>query len=149
MSIRASRNASGSRHSTWIGETLALLWHMPLLPYSAFCQPGFFRSSGGAAISDVACCFGNNGMSAQVIADCRRLGIRTVLCIASDSDLAPDYRPGDHGLNDYNTPKWMAHYALENADHVFVQTEFQLRALAERFGRRGETDPQPGGYLGG
>lgn len=37
----------------------------------------------------------------------------------------------------------MAHYALENADHIFVQTESQLRALESRFGRRGELIRNP------
>ena len=93
--------------------------------------------------SQVVCCFGNNGLTAQVVADCRRLGIRTVMCIASDDDLSPQYTPDDRQLNDYNTPKWMAHYALENADHIFVQTESQLRALESRFCRRGELIRNP------
>jgi glycosyltransferase involved in cell wall biosynthesis len=91
----------------------------------------------------VTCCFGNNCISAQIIADCRRAGVQTVLCIASDDDLAHDYRPDEMSLNDYQTPRWMAHFALENADHVFVQTECQLRTLESRFGRRGELIRNP------
>lgn len=122
---------------------LALLWQIPVMAlfrcFPAWLFPLYWRRRR----CDVVCCFGNNALTAQVIADCRRLGIRTVLCIASDDDLSADYVPGDHGLNDYNTPKWMAHYALENADHVFVQTESQLRALEHRFGRRGELIRNP------
>lgn len=122
---------------------LELLWQIPymalyrLIP--AFAFPLFWRFRR----SDVVCCFGNNGLTAQVIADCRRLGIRTVLCIASDDDISAEYRPGDHGLNDYNTPKWMAHYALENADQIFLQTKSQQRALENRFGRHGELIRNP------
>lgn len=122
---------------------LALLWQLPLMALyrllPAWFHPIFWRRRR----SHVVCCFGNNPISAQVIADCFRLGIRTVLCLAADSDVAPDYHPEDSSLNDYSTPKWMAHYALETADHVFVQTESQLRALASRFSRSGELIRNP------
>lgn len=86
---------------------------------------------------DVVCCFGNNPTSAEVIADCYRDGIKTVLCIASDDDLSSDYRPGDRRLNDYGTPRWMAWYAVSTADYVMVQSERQRRLLAENFNRTG------------
>jgi glycosyltransferase involved in cell wall biosynthesis len=122
---------------------LALLWQIPVMALFRYFPAWLFPLYWRRRRCDVVCCFGNNALTAQVIADCRHLGIRTVLCIASDDDLSADYAPGDHGLNDYNTPKWMAHYALENADHVFVQTESQLRALQHRFGRRGELIRNP------
>ncbi len=122
---------------------LHLFWQIPLLALYRLLPAGFFPLFWRRRRCDVVCCFGNNALTAQVIADCRRLGIRTVLCIASDDDLSADYAPGDHSLNDYNTPNWMAHYALENADHVFVQTESQLRALEGRFGRRSELIRNP------
>jgi glycosyltransferase involved in cell wall biosynthesis len=122
---------------------LPLIWQIPLLGMyrllpSLLC-PLYWRRRP----ADIVCCFGNNGTSAQVIADCRRLGIPTALCIASDDDLSADYRAEAPGLNDYGAPKWMAHYALENADHIFVQTEGQLRALASRFARSGELIRNP------
>lgn len=120
-----------------------LLWQIPVLAifrlFPAWCFSFFWRRRP----SDVVCCFGNNGTTSQVIADCQRLGIRTVLCIASDSDLSLEYVPGDYSLNDYNMPKWMAHYAIENADQIFVQTESQLSALEGRFARRGELIRNP------
>lgn len=122
---------------------LFLFWQIPLLALFRLLPAGFFSLFWRRRRCNVVCCFGNNGLTAQVIADCRRLGIRTALCVASDDDLSEEYVPGDLGLNDYNTPKWMAHYALENADHVFVQTESQLRALESRFGRRGELIRNP------
>ncbi len=122
---------------------LALLWQMPLLALFRFLPAWFYPLFWRRLRSRAVCCFGNNAVSAQVIADCARLRIPTVLCLAADSDLAPEYRPDDRGVNDYNTPHWMAHYALENADHVFVQTESQLRALESRFGRCGELIRNP------
>jgi glycosyltransferase involved in cell wall biosynthesis len=122
---------------------LALAWQIPIILlfrlFPSLLFPIFWRR----LRSDIVCCFGNNPFSAQVIADCLRVGIRTVLCIASDDDLSPNYRPDDHSINDYCTPKWMAHYALENADQVFVQTESQLRALESHFGRRGKLIRNP------
>ena len=116
---------------------LQLLWHVPLMALFRLFPAWFFPLFWRRRRSDVVCCFGNNSLSAQVVADCRRLGIRTILCIASDDDLSTDYRPDDLSLNDYRTPKWMAHFALENADHIFVQTESQQRMLASRFRRHG------------
>ncbi len=122
---------------------LALLWQVPLVALFRLFPAWFFPLYWRRRRPDAVCCFGNNGLTAQVIADCRRLGIRSVLCIASDDDISAEYTAGDLGLNDYNTPKWMAHYALENADQVFVQTESQLRALESRFGRRGKLIRNP------
>lgn len=122
---------------------LELLWQVPLMALYRLLPAWFYPIFWRRRHSRVVCCFGNNPISAQVIGDCFRLGIRTVLCIAADSDVAPDYHPADRSLNDYSTPKWMAHYALETADHVFVQTESQLRALESRFGRRGELIRNP------
>lgn len=122
---------------------ILLFWHLPLailyrlLP--AWIGTAFWRRRR----PDIVCCFGNNSASAQVIADCTRLGIPTVLSIASDDDLSPNYQPSNKCLNDYNTPNWMAHYALENAEHIFVQTESQLRDLESRFGRTGKIIRNP------
>ena len=122
---------------------LELLWQVPLLALYRLLPAWFYPIYWRRRPAQVVCCFGNNAISAQVIADCFRLGIRTVLFLAADSDVAADYHPEDRSLNDYGTPKWMAHYALETADHVFVQTESQLRALESRFDRRGELIRNP------
>lgn len=122
---------------------LAMFWQTPLLALYRYLPALFYPIFWRRRPTRAVCCFGNNALSAQVIADCYRLGVPTVLCIAADSDLAPEYSPDNLGFNDYNTPNWMAHYALENADHVFVQTESQLRALESRFGRSGELIRNP------
>ncbi len=125
------------------GNDLPLLWQIPLVGLYRLLPAWFFPLFWRSRHTDIVCCFGNNPISAQTIADCYRVGIRTVLCIASDDDLASEYQPDDRTLNDYGTPRWMAHYALENADHIFVQTESQRNALAQRFGRHGEIIRNP------
>jgi hypothetical protein len=122
---------------------IPLIWQIPLVVVVQMLPGWLYSIFWQRRKADVVCCFGNNSGSAQVIADCRRTGMATVLCIASDDDLSPDYRPDDESLNDYGTPKWLAHYALENADHVFVQTENQLRFLKNRFRRHGELIRNP------
>lgn len=114
---------------------LDLLWQMPLiaawLALPALFFPRFWRRLKPA----VVCCFGNNAQTAEVIADCRRAGIRTILCVASDKDLSPDYRPGNRAPNHYGMPKWKGHFALAHADRIVVQTEAQREALRQHFGR--------------
>lgn len=122
---------------------LLFFWHLPLVTIYRLLPAWICTVFWRRIRSDIVCCFGNNSASAQVIADCLRLGIPTILSIASDDDLAPDYSPDNRTLNDYQTPRWMAHYALENASHIFVQTENQLSALESRFGRQGHLIHNP------
>lgn len=114
---------------------LYLLWQIPLiaayLALPALLFPRFWKR----LRPQVVCCFGNNALSAEVIADCRRLGIPTLLCVASDEDISPDYRPGSRKPNDYGMPGWKGHYALTTADCIAVQTETQQKALQRHFGR--------------
>lgn len=115
---------------------IAFLWQLPAYMLMR-CLPqylinGFWRR----LHPDVVCCFGNNPVTAETIADCRRSGIKTLLCIASDDDLSPNYKAHDRRPNDYGTPRWMARYAIDKADFVMVQTERQQKLLAH-FGRIG------------
>lgn len=114
---------------------LDLFWQIPMiatwLALPALFFPRFWRQ----LKSDVVCCFGNNERSAEVIADCRRAGIRTILCIASDKDLSPDYRPDNRQPNHYGMPKWMGHYAITHANCIIVQTATQQTALRLHFDR--------------
>lgn len=116
---------------------LKLLWRIPLVAVFRFlpglCFPPFWRRHP----VDIICCFGNNYRSAETIADCKRVGTVTVLCLASDLDLSDTYSPGAKGANDYGEPRWMCHYAVANADYVVVQSETQRRMLRDRFGRKG------------
>lgn len=114
---------------------LDLLWQIPMIAAWLALPALFFARFWRELKPDVVCCFGNNERTAEVIADCRRAGIRTVLCIASDKDLSPDYRPGNREPNHYGMPKWRGHYALSHADCIIVQTESQRKALQHRFGR--------------
>lgn len=139
---RAGRNVFPRlRKRRWFPELnldrhdLDLLWQIPLiasyLTLPALFFPRFWRS----LKPDIVCCFGNNRGSAEVIADCHRLGIRTILCIASDEDISSDYLPSNHDLSNYGLPKWLGHYALTTADCIVVQTESQREAIANQFGR--------------
>ena len=116
---------------------LHFLWQLPVYLLIGLLPKCLVNRFWRAIRPDVVCCFGNNPTSAEVIADCYRSGIKTVLCIASDSDLSSDYVPGDPSLNDYGTPCWMGWYAVNTADYVFVQTEWQSKLLKQNFGRDG------------
>lgn len=116
---------------------LDLFWQIPLIATWLTLPSLFFPRFWRKLRPDVVCCFGNNAQSAEVIADCRRAGIPTVLCIASDNDLSPDYRPGNMDPNHYGMPKWKGHYALHHADCVVVQSDTQRQALQEHFRRDG------------
>lgn len=114
---------------------LALLWQIPLIATWLALPAVFFPRFWRRLRPDVVCCFGNNAQSAEVIADCRQLGIKTILCIASDIDISPDYRPGNRESNHYGMPKWKGYYSLANAGTIVVQTEAQQAALMRYFGR--------------
>lgn len=116
-------------------DDLKLLWQIPLiaawLALPAFFFPRFWKK----LKPELVCCFGNNAQSAEVIADCHRTGIRTILCIASDKDISPDYRPDSREVNHNAMPKWKGHYSLTMADCIIVQSETQRAALLRHFNR--------------
>lgn len=115
--------------------TLNLLWQIPLVA-AWLVIPAFFSLRFWRAMNpSIVCCFGNSPRSAEVIADCGRLGIQTVLCIASDEDISADYQPGNHNLSLYGMPKWKGHYTLLAADCIVAQTETQREIIRSRFGR--------------
>lgn len=116
---------------------LDLFWQIPLIATWLVLPALFFPRFWRRLRPDVVCCFGNNAQSAEVIADCRHAGIPTVLCVASDKDLSPDYRPGNKEQNHYGMPKWKGHYSLCHADCVIVQSDTQRQVLREHFGRDG------------
>lgn len=122
---------------------LHFLWQLPAF-LAIRMAPRYLINRFWRRISpDVVCCFGNNSLTAEVIADCYRSKIRTVLCVASDDDLSGAYTPRDNRLNDYGTPRWKAWYAIEHADRIFVQTERQRALLRENFGREGQLVRNP------
>lgn len=139
--LRNKRKRDGMNLSLWY--YLQVILRLPFLVPFHFLPGIFYPNFWRSRKADIVCCFGNNYISTQVIADCHRLGIKTVLCIASDSDLAIDYQPDEKGLNDYMTPKWMAHYTLDTVDHIFVQTEYQQELLKTRFNRNAELIRNP------
>ncbi len=114
---------------------LDLLWQIPMIATWLALPAQFFPRFWRNLKPDVVCCFGNNERTAEVVADCRRAGVRTVLCVASDKDLSPDYQPGNHERNHYGMRKWMGHYTISHADCIIVQTEAQQAALRLHFDR--------------
>lgn len=122
---------------------LDLFWQLPIFIFTRI-VPRFIMNLFWRKISpEIVCCFGNNSITAEVIADCFRSSIKTVLCIASDDDLSADYTPTDRHLNDYGTPRWKAWYAIVHADRIFVQTEHQRALLRKNFGREGDLIRNP------
>jgi hypothetical protein len=122
---------------------LSLAWQVPLLFFFNL-LPGWAYSIFWRRIqAEIVCCFGNNRISAEVIADCRRTNKKTLLCIASDDDLSDCYYSGSESKNKYRMPCWMGHFAIENADYISVQTEAQQQLLLNRFGREGTVIRNP------
>lgn len=119
-------------------DEISLLWRVPLyLLYRPL--PRIFGSRFWAKWKDMSAvlCFGNNDVSAQTIADCRRYGIPVFLMIASDSDLDEKYTELATGFNGYGATQAACWYAIKHATQVVVQTEVQQVFLADRFERSG------------
>ncbi len=115
---------------------LGLIWQIPLIAAYLALPALFFTRFWRKLKPDVVCCFGNNDRSAEVIADCHRLGIKTILCVASDRDILADYRPGNRDLDHNGMPKWKGHFLLATADCIVAQTEYQSNILKQVFGRQ-------------
>lgn len=148
--VRISREAKAKlgvgsylRRLQWLFSDLNLLWITPLLILYRLLPGIFFPFFWRQNQCDILCCFGVNHQSAEVIADCNRTGIPTILFIASDSDLSVTYHAGAKGLNQYQCPNSLCYFALSNADHIIVQTQAQRKILRERFGRHADVLPNP------
>jgi hypothetical protein len=116
---------------------LDLVWHLPFYLFFRMLPKCLINRFWTKMEPDVVCCFGNNSTSAEVIADCERAGIKTVLCVASDKDLSEDFSPGNMELDRFGTPKWMAWFAIKTADLIMVQTPKQRELLKSYFARDG------------
>lgn len=120
-----------------------LLWTLPLLilykVFPGIFYPMFWRYNR----CDVVCCFGVNRESADTIADCKFLGVSTVLFIAANSDLSESYSQETQRFNKYDCPNQLCYFALKNANHIVVQTQSQSELLRNRFGRSADVLPNP------
>ena len=83
--------------------------------------------------SDVLCVMGVHHYAANVVHSAKTSGKRSVLFLASETDL--DERYNEHSLNDYRQQSHMCRFALQNADLIVAQTERQKSLLADRFNR--------------
>lgn len=87
--------------------------------------------------TDLYCCVGVNGDSWSVMRSARTTGAKTILFVASDTDLSEKFYKNSSEVGVYGEPGHESFLALTNADEVVVQTEAQQRLLAARFGRTG------------
>lgn len=135
-------NYKGSRYKNYFSY-FHLMWLLfivlayQLIP--SILMPIFWRMNK----CDVICCFGVNAQSHSIINECNRLGIKTILFIASDSDLSDKYYEGATGHNKFNVPNSMCYAVVMNAGNIIVQTQKQLSLLRTRFGREADILPNP------
>ncbi len=83
---------------------------------------------------DVACTFGVNALSADLIRVCRRRGIRSVLFVASDHNVDRSYDEYARYVSRSGEDQASCDYALQHADHILVQTKRQQELLKDNFG---------------
>ncbi len=84
--------------------------------------------------ADVYVPFGVNGVTAEVVRTATHMGAASVVCVASDSDLAKEYRAGSTFRNQFREYGHACHYAVTRSDALVVQTRHQQRLASERFG---------------
>ena len=85
--------------------------------------------------ADVYCVFGVHHHAANVVATARDLHKRSLLFLASDTDLDPRYMSPTAVRNDYRQLAHMCRFALLKCDKIIAQTECQQRLLLTHFGR--------------
>ncbi|HEV3084898.1 MAG TPA: glycosyltransferase family 4 protein [Gemmataceae bacterium] len=121
-----------------------LLWQIPALVLHRlilqrrwsrrqFSPRRFHRKLG----CQVFCCFGANDFTAEVIASCRRWGMRSLVFVVSDLELSDRVRCGGGAELALGTSTHAAWYSLTYADEVVVQTVRQQEQLGRIIGREG------------
>lgn len=122
-----------------------LLWELPLAaaftPLSRIRRAlgrNRYRLPAGVLDDPPAVClgFGVSGVTAELVRQSRRKGVKGVLFLAHDSDLSDAYRPDSTELNSYGDSCGRCYDALMGADRIVAQTDAQKQLLAERFGRQ-------------
>lgn len=84
--------------------------------------------------ADAYVSFGVNWLTAEVVRSSRRYGAKAIVCIASDIDLADEYRLGSSFRSLGGEFANACHYAITHADRIVVQTARQRDMAADRFG---------------
>jgi glycosyltransferase involved in cell wall biosynthesis len=84
--------------------------------------------------ADVYLTFGVNWLSAEVAVSAAECGRQSIVCIASDYDLADIYRPGSRERSPGGEFANACYQALTRADRVLVQTQRQEDLARQRFG---------------
>jgi glycosyltransferase involved in cell wall biosynthesis len=93
--------------------------------------------------ADVFVTFGVNEISAEVVAACRRQGRKSILYLASDSDLDEVFACRSDESREDGVRAADGHYVLRHADQIVVQSHDQLARLESRFGRSGPVIANP------
>ncbi len=92
---------------------------------------------------DIFVGFGASNLMAELVSSARLLGKKSIILIASDSDLSETYRKGSTQRNYYGCKADNCHYSLVEADQVVAQTRHQQRLTNERFGLACPVIPNP------
>lgn len=93
--------------------------------------------------ADGICVFGVHHFAADVVASARSRNRKSILFLASDTDLDARYLEDGPSQNDYGQESFMCRYVLTHADLIVAQTDSQQRLLWERFGRRSSVIRNP------
>jgi glycosyltransferase involved in cell wall biosynthesis len=135
----------GIRMNSWHP---ALIWQLPLLAAAyPFRQrrsragepdPRYVRIPG-----DVFVTFGVNSTSAAVVASAAATDRPSVLCLAWDGDLSPEYLTNPQQRNRYGDTGELCVRTIHSATTIVTQTGWQQRVLLERFGRRSTVIANP------
>lgn len=136
------------RIHTWVTR---LIWQIPVLAVALlFRKTAVAREAFDELFteihSDVYCCLGVSQRTARVFSAARQQNGRTILFIASNSDLDPRYvtEPGTRNAVGDNGESCAA--AIREADLIVCQTESQQRLLKGNFGRESRLLPNPFEY---
>ena len=89
--------------------------------------------------ADIYCVFGVHTLAAEVAAYCRREQKKYVLFVVSDQNLSKTYLPDSGEQDAYNSPAFLCHFAITQADLVITQTSEQAHMLGRRFSKQSVT----------
>jgi len=87
--------------------------------------------------ADIYCVFGNGDLAAEVALFCKKNGKKFVLFLASDIDISNRIKRYSFSIDKYGSNSHLCFYAIQHADLIVCQTEFQKNRLNELFHKTG------------
>jgi len=130
----------------WIGaHNLDLNLPVEIFNYAWTCLQSRLRPAPEfqAGQADFLCSFGNTPLSARVVERARALGRKSLVLLASDSDLDPFFASRCHRLHPWWQKFRKGRTVLLESDLLLVQTAQQQQLLKQRFGRDSQILPNP------